>query len=285
MCSGKPQVLPQEMNQQQSRLHFCRMLDSVDFHPDSNLCHHLCPFLCAIDCPVERSACQHSNDVSFVFYRTADIFDRIRLSRGELGRLFDHRIVEYLTYQESFGLFGLQRRESDIGQTDPRSPADATWIESNLCGYSGSRVVTDLSLEFQISAAARWRLDRNPDLLENLIRLECRGKKTGEETLDGNLTLTARADGKQRCSKREHSCRMVIGGIAVSQIATDGGLISYERVGNYQSRVHEYRKFCFECTGNLEVTFPNQGPNPQTAAIFSDVVETWYSVNVDDKLW
>src|SRR5215510_1180458 len=87
MCAGKPQVLPQEMNQQQSRLHFRRVLDSVDFHADSNFCHHLCPFLCALDRPVERSCGQNTNDVSFVFYRPADIFDRVRFSGSQFGCL------------------------------------------------------------------------------------------------------------------------------------------------------------------------------------------------------
>src|SRR5215468_7733422 len=220
------------MNQKQSGLYFSGALNSVDFYLYPDFCHRLSSSFGALECAGKRPRREHADQVTFVIGRSPDVVDRLRLPGRQLGRLFDCGLVERLTRQERFGFLCLQRRETDIRQSDSSSPANPCVIQGNLNGDARRRIVADFPLKFQICASTRGRLRRNPYLLEYFVRLKSSREQAGEKALDRYLSLPGWAEGDERRSERQHRGRVVVRGVAVSQIPADGGLVSHQRVSN-----------------------------------------------------
>src|SRR5262249_17345574 len=149
-----------------------------------------------------------------------------------LALFFVVGLVERFPRQERFGFLCLKRRETDILQSNSASPAAARVIQGDLNCDARRRIVADFPLELQICASTRGRLRRNPYLLEYFVRLKSSREQAGEKALDRYLSLPGWADGDERRSERQHRGRVVVRGVAVSQIPADGGLVSHQRVSN-----------------------------------------------------
>src|SRR5262245_10317765 len=282
MRAGEPQVLAEEMDQKQSRLYFGGALDSIDSYFNSDLRHRLSSSLRALECAVKGPRSRHADKVSFVFGRPPDIVNGLGLSGRKLGRLFDCGVVERLAGQEGFGILRLQWGETDIRQTDSCSLADARAVQTDLDRDAGRRIVADLPLELQVCASARGRRNRDLDLFEYFVGLKSGREEAGEKALDRYLSGAARADGDERRPERQHRGRMVVCGVAVSQIPTNGSLVPHQRVGDYRCGVHEDRVTRYDCRRDLKVAFPRERANPQKAVRFRNVVEIRYAVDVND---
>ncbi len=83
----------EEMNEEQSRLDFRSMLDSVDPYVDLDFCHRLSSSLRAINRLFEGARRQHPNEVAFIVSRSSYVIHGLRLGCGDLGRLFDRGCV------------------------------------------------------------------------------------------------------------------------------------------------------------------------------------------------
>src|SRR5215475_8396029 len=270
------------MNQKQSSLHFGGALDAVDFQFYSDLGHRLRSSVRAFERAVKRPHGEHADKVSFVIGRPPDVVNGLGLSGRKLGRPFDRGVVERLAGQEGFGFLRLQWGETDICQTDSRSLADTRAVQANLDSDPSSRIVADLPLELQVCASTRGRRNRDLNLFEYFVRLKSGREEAGEKALDRYLSGAARADGDERRPERQHRCRMVVRGVAVSQIPTSGSLVPHQRVGDYRCGVHEDRVTRYDCRRDLKVAFPRERGNPQKAVRFRNVVEIWYAVDVND---
>src|SRR5262249_54277545 len=102
----------------------------------------------------------------FVIGRSSDVVNGLGFSSRYFSRLLDCGIVQRLAGEECLGFLSLQRVETDVRQTDPCLLADSGAVHDELNRDAGCRVVSDLPLELQICASARWRRNRNPNLLE-----------------------------------------------------------------------------------------------------------------------
>src|SRR5262249_36210379 len=184
--------------------------------------------------------------------------------------------VERLSVEKRFGLGRFQGSEANICQADARARARARSRERDLRGNARGRVIADLSLELQISTPARLRRNRDPYLLEDLVWLKRGCEQGGEEAVNRDFAFATRPYRDHRSSQRNHRGRMVVRGIAVSEIPAHRRLVSHQGIGNnrsgvdedWETRSNQYRMF--------ELAFPYQCANAQNTGFFFYVIESGY---------
>src|SRR5262249_27252177 len=148
-------------------------------------------------------------------------------------RLLDRCIVELLAGKKTLGLFSFDGSHADVSQTNSSAFAGARFIECELNSDSRCGKVANLSLELQISAATSRRRCRNPDFGQYLLGLERGGEQAGEEIFDADLSLAFWTSSNDSGAEREHRGRVIVGRIAVREIATDRRLAAHERIRDH----------------------------------------------------
>src|SRR5439155_18827738 len=108
--------------------------------------------------------------------------------------------------------------------------AGAAGAERELHGYRGRGEVADLALELEVGVPAVGRRDRHADLHEDLVGLERGRERAGEERCDGDPALARRACGDDLGAEREHRGGVVVGGIAVGEVAAERGQGSHQGI-------------------------------------------------------
>ena len=173
--AGQPQILAEQVDQQQARLDVGLVLLAVDGELDHASSAH---FL-----PSARSTARRS--ARAVSTRTRSLLYSADPRRSSLGwaasaassrGLLDGRLVRPLALQRGLGLRGLDRRQADVGEADADLIARAAGREHDLRGDGRRREVADLALELQVGAAAARRRRRDPDLGQDLVGLTARSR-------------------------------------------------------------------------------------------------------------
>ena len=78
---------------------------------------------------------------------------------------------------------------------------------------------------------------------------------------------------------------MIVGRIAVREVAANCGLASHEWIGDHFCCVGEYRKFRFDCIRRFELVFTGQSADFQMAVVFRDIIEARNAIDIDDVCW
>src|SRR5262249_43199539 len=148
--------------------------------------------------------------------------------------------------------------------------------------HCGRGEVADLALELQVRAAAARGGQRDPDLDEDLVGLQAGLERPGEERPDGDPPFALRADRDDFGADRQPRRRMVVGRIAVGQVAADGGKVAYHRVGDDLRGVVEQGIARPYQLGLFQLRFARERADPENAVSLTDTRQTGDSVDVDD---
>src|SRR5881628_2679021 len=178
----------------------------------------------------ERAGRQHSDHVPLVLDRAAEILAGLGRLCAELGGALDRGVVWPGALEGCLRPRGLDGSETDAGEADPDLVAGAAGAERELHGYRGRGEVADLALELEVGAPAVGRRDRHADLHEDLVGLERGRERAGEERCDGDPALARRACGDDLGAEREHRGGVVVGGIAVGEVAAERGQGSHQGI-------------------------------------------------------
>jgi len=73
----------------------------------------------------------------------------------------------------------------------------------------------------------------------DLVGLERGGERAGEERRDGDPAFAIRARGDDLGAEREHRRGVVVGGIAVGEVAAECGQVAHEGIRDDLARVVE----------------------------------------------
>src|SRR5712691_2529955 len=230
----------------------------------------------------ERAGRQHSDHVPLVLDRPAEILAGLGRLGGELGGVLDRGVIRPVALQGCFRPRGLDGCEADAGEADPDLVAGAAGAERELHGYRGRGEVADLALELEVGAPAARLWNRHADLHEDLVGLERGRERAGEERRDGEPALARRARGEDLGAEREHRRGVVVGGIAVGEVAAERGQVSHEGIRDDLARVVEQGVAGADEVGLLQLRFAREGTDPEKAVRLADERESGDAVDVDE---
>src|SRR5216117_4067764 len=209
------------------------------------------PFAGALQGFAERAGRQHSDHVPLVLDRPAEILAGLGRLCAELGGTLDGGVV---------------RPGAREGCLRPR----------------GRGEVADLALELEVGAPAAGRWNRHADLHEDLIGLERGRERAGEERCDGDPALALRAGGDDFGAEREHRRGVVVGGIAVGEVAAECGQVAHEGIRDDLARVVEQGIAGADEVGLLQVRFAREGTDAKKAVRLADERKSGNAVDVDE---
>src|SRR5258708_1064911 len=139
-------------------------------------------------------------------------------------------------------------------------------IYLNIGSDTSNSIITDFAFELAICPTAAFCRCWNTQFRQNFIGMQ--GSLKGgirEKFVNGNDPLTCRANSHYLCSQCQHSSRMIVGRVSMSDISTYCSPVSHYRVSyphrgikkngvafTYQARSVQFRFTC-ECT-NVQYT-------------------------------
>src|SRR5215472_5849456 len=78
---------------------------------------------------------------------------------------------------------------------------------------------------------------------------------------------------------------MIVGGVGMSDVATDGGPVSHDRIGYPDRGIEQDRVTVTDETGVIQLCLAGQGTNTQFTIRFLDVVQCGNAIDVDQDRW
>src|SRR2546428_243727 len=127
---------------------------------------------------------------------------------------------------------GLDGHGADIREADACLLARALRVQVGLARHRRRREVTHLPLELEVRPSAARGRARHPDLRQDLVGSEGRGEGAGEEGGHRDAALALRARGHDLRTEREHGGGVIVGRVAVGQVAAHGGQVAHEGISD-----------------------------------------------------
>src|SRR5439155_3676323 len=109
----------------------------------------------------------------------------------------------------------------------------------------------------------------------------CLEAHISEELTNGNNTFTFGAYSYHRCTKRQHSSGMIVGGIGMRNIATHCGPVSHYRIGYHTRGIREDRIAVTDERRAVQFRLAGQCANVQHTIRLLDVLQAINAVDVD----
>src|SRR5213594_291333 len=240
------------------------------------------PFAGALQGFAERAGRQHSDHVPLVLDRPAEILAGLGRLCAELGGALDGGVVWPVALEGCLRPRGLDGSETDAGEADPDLVAGAAGAERELRRHGDCGEVADLALELEVGAPAAGRWNRHADLHEDLVGLERGRERAGEERCDGDPALALRACGDDLGAEREHRRGVVVGGIAVGEVAAERGEVAHEGIRDDLAGVVEQGIAGADEVGLLQLRFAREGTDPKKAVRLADERKSGNAVDVDE---
>src|SRR5947208_8006370 len=109
----------------------------------------------------------------------------------------------------------------------------------------------------------------------------CLEAHVSEELTNGNNTFTLGAYSYHRCTKRQHSSGMIVGGIGMGNIATHRGPVSHYRIGYHTRGIREDRIAITDERRAVKFRLAGQCADAQLTIRLLDVLQAINAVDVD----
>src|SRR6188508_1956444 len=172
---GQPEVIAQEMDEEEARLDIRLVRLTVDGHRDV-LGSHRSGLLRgregAFSGAAESPESQLRGHRPLVFDRTAHIAERATLRAGGRTRRAEQVIGRGVANQDGFGIGRRERGFGDAGEADPGSLDVAGIVQPNHGGDTDGREVADLALELLVRPGRCARPMNHAYLGQDLGRLD-----------------------------------------------------------------------------------------------------------------
>ena len=238
--AGQPELLAQEVDQQQARLDLRVVRRPVHGDPDLVLCHGYRPP--ARSTASFKARVASTRAISRLYStepRRSALGDAAFAARcAASARLAASGRLPVRNFSASAALIGVGPTLVSARPSPLDRPAGS---ESDLRRRRRRRVVPHLALELEVRAARARRRDRDADLGEDLVRPERGAEQPEEELLDRDHPLALRSGGHHLRAEREHRGRVVVARVAVGQVAADRRHVAHQRVGDHLRGVVEDR--------------------------------------------
>src|SRR5437763_13768639 len=108
----------------------------------------------------------------------------------------------------------------------------------------------------------------------------CLEAHVSEELTNGNNTFTLGAYSYHRCTKRQHSSGMIVGGIGMRNIATHRGPVSHNRIGYHTRGIREDRIAVTIERGAVKFRLEVQCADTQLTICLQDILQSINAVDV-----
>src|SRR5262249_8988822 len=119
---------------------------------------------------------------------------------------------------------------------------------------------------------------------EDLAGLQAALEKADEEVVDRDGACAAGTARHDRGVVGQHGGRMVVGRIGVREVATDGGPVAHQRIGDHPGGVEQQRVRSRHDGRFLELVLARERANGEVVAPLLDVGEVAEAVDVDEHL-
>src|SRR6266516_1059628 len=272
--AGEPELIAQEVDQQQPRLDLTGERDIVDGHGDL----HGLPLR-----PAPRDAQgahgELGGQMPLVVGRAALIGDGAAVPGGDLTGPGEGLVSGGRAAQE---LLGLRRRElarADRGEPDP---GIGHHIAGQPDGGPGRahRPVPDPAAHLLVGAAAAQR-DRDPDLGEHLARAHHGLVGPGVEFPGRYRPAAVRAVDDHAGLQRRERRRQVLGRVGLAEGAADRPPVAHDGIGDHLLGVVEDREMPAHGRRVEQLRMPGQRPDPQLTAVDLEIGQLAEPVDVD----
>src|SRR5215213_3962308 len=273
---GEPQGVPDEVDEQEARLHvgLPRLPVYVHLYPHgatlSTVSHTVLGAPGAAHGLPQGPHYQHPHQIPLVLRRAPGVIQRVALLRRPFPGSFVELLARLLSLEYLLGLPGPERGGAHAAHPTARVLyLLPTHPHRDPQGRRG--VVAGPPLHLEVGASLGR--PRDPGLREDLVRLDGRLERPHGQVLDGDGPLSTRSAHHDLGPERDEGRREVLRWVRVGEGAADRAHIPHQRVGDKFLRVREQRVPLPHHRGLQEVPVAGEGPDPQRPLVLPDVAE------------